>query len=400
MEQTARIEVNAANKEIKTDVDEIDMNVGETRNLVVSPDFSPEIITETNFDILSLNYTKKLNGGTSYNLEITARNGGNTTITITDKHNKSVCKTVKVNVSDPEGTVAQVSCSKEYSAIIKSDGALYMTGKNNYGQFGIATLTKTETFVKTMDDVKQVSCGDYHTGIIKQDGSLWMCGYTYNGQLGNGRSGAYNTKNPIPEKLMDDVAQISCGGNYTSILKKDGSLWMCGDNMKGQLGNGTTTDKSTPVKIMDNVAQVSCGSYHTGIIKKDGSLWMCGKNTYGQLGNGTNTSKLSPVKIMDGVAQVSCGSSHTGIIKTDGSLWMCGENYYGQFGNGEKNHSYDGVKTPEKIMDDVAQVNCSDDFSGILKNGGILYMCGYNREGALGDSRYRRPETTQITIPQ
>ena len=43
---------------------------------------------------------------------------------------------------------------------------------------------------------------------------------------------------------------MAAGGKHTLILKTNRTLWACGDNSYGQLGNGTTTSSSTPVLIM------------------------------------------------------------------------------------------------------------------------------------------------------
>ena len=59
------------------------------------------------------------------------------------------------------------------------------------------------------------------------------------------------------------IRQVAAGGNQTMILKNDGSLWACGDNTRGQLGDGTTTNRSTPKKVMDGVTSVSVGTAHT-----------------------------------------------------------------------------------------------------------------------------------------
>ena len=63
---------------------------------------------------------------------------------------------------------------------------------------------------------------------------------------------------------------------YTLIVKKDGTLWGCGSNECGQLGNGTTTDQHTPIKIMDDVASIDA-AFHSLIVKKDGTLWACNR---------------------------------------------------------------------------------------------------------------------------
>ena len=236
--------------------------------------------------------------------------------------------------------------------------------------------------------VKQVSSGTLYSFFVKNDGSLWGCGSNGNGQLGDGTT----TGCTAPMKNMDAVASVSASSNsyHTLIVKSDGGLWACGSNKYGQLGDGTTTDRTTPVKIMDGVASASAGSSHSLIVKIDGSLWACGNNTSGQLGDGTTIDHMSPVKIMDGVALASAGGSYTLIVKTDGSLWAYGNNYYGQLGDGTKtNHT-----TPVKIMDGVISASGGNVHTLIVKTDGTLWACGNNGSGRLGDGT-----RTDRTIP-
>ena len=128
---------------------------------------------------------------------------------------------------------------------------------------------------------------------------------------------------------------MSASTSHTIATKNDGSLWAWGYNSYGQLGDGTTTNKTTPVKIMDNVVSTSAGLYHSLAIKNDGSLWAWGLNANGQLGDGTTTNKNTPVKIMDGVISTSTGYYHSLAIKNDGSLWAWGDNFNGQLGDGD-----------------------------------------------------------------
>ena len=132
-----------------------------------------------------------------------------------------------------------------------------------------------------------------------------------------------------------DVAAVSCGRHYTAILKKDGTLWMCGANNSGQLGDGTTENRLIPVQVMSEVAAVSCGTEHTAILKKDGTLWMCGANNYGQLGNGKSgpgKREAAPVQVMSDVEAVNTGSNHTMVLTKDGTLWAFGDNQFCQLG--------------------------------------------------------------------
>lgn len=111
----------------------------------------------------------------------------------------------------------------------------------------------------------------------------------------------------------------------------------------GQLGNGAEKNISKPEKIMNDVIAVSCGRFNTAAIKSDGSLWMWGLNLCGQLGNNLKgnvetpsygSCQTVPLKIMDNVVAIGCGDSFTAAIKTDGTLWMWGDNDDGQLGNG------------------------------------------------------------------
>jgi len=236
------------------------------------------------------------------------------------------------------------------------------------------------------DAYSTISAGLNHTMAIKSDGSLWAWGWNNDGQLGDGTTNYRRT----PIKIMDDVVQVSAGGNlvygysHTMAIKKDGSLWAWGGNYDGILGDGTITtyddyrtviennNKSFPVKIMDDVIQVSAGDTHTMAIKSDGSLWAWGLNISGQLGDGTLENKILPIKIMEDVVQVSAGNGYTIAIKNDGSLWAWG---WRSFGN-----------IPTKIMDDVIQVSVGRAHSMAIQGDGSLWAWGWNLFGMLGDS--------------
>jgi hypothetical protein len=192
------------------------------------------------------------------------------------------------------------------------------------------------TFLETMAsepfkwNVKQVAAGTNYTMILLSDGSLWACGRNIESQLGDGTT----TNRSTPVKVMTDVAAVYPGNTHTMIIKTDGTLWACGWNSYGKLGDGTTTNRTTPVQVMTNVGTVSAGYWHTMITKTNGSLWACGRNVHGQLGDGTTTDRYTPVQVMTGVAAVSAGHNHTMMLKTDGSLWACGYNSDGQLGDG------------------------------------------------------------------
>ena len=77
----------------------------------------------------------------------------------------------------------------------------------------------------------------------------------------------------------------------------EGGLYMWGENSSGQLGDGTTTAKSSPVLIGYNYPKLSGGDGFTIAINTDGELWSWGYNPFGQLGDGTTVNKSSPIQI-------------------------------------------------------------------------------------------------------
>ena len=81
---------------------------------------------------------------------------------------------------------------------------------------------------------------------------------------------------------------------HTVYSKSDGTAWATGYNESGQLGDGSTLDKSSAVQVVDSngdplagVVAISAANRHTVYLKSDGTVWSVGKNNYGQLGDGT-----------------------------------------------------------------------------------------------------------------
>ena len=242
------------------------------------------------------------------------------------------------------------------------------------------------------------SGGDVHTAFIMPDGSLWTCGNNRMGQLGDGSTTDRNS----PVKVMDDVVSVSVSVYGTYVIKTDGSLWICGYDVDGLMFDvgSEGQNQSVPrysvdyIKIMDNVAEVEARNGFAMVIKKDGSLWAWGRNDYGQLGDGTAIDRVNPHKVMDGVTAVSTGWNHTLAVKTDGSLWAWGGNAFAKLGDGTGTSRL----APVKIMDDVKAATAGNQHSAALKTDGSLWVWGANYAGQLGDgTKNNRGAPTKFT---
>ncbi len=259
--------------------------------------------------------------------------------------------TVVEGAAMPMPEVDYVSSGLAHTMIVTKNNELWGFGANENAQLGIqgtAPFEKKPLRVGALTNVKQVSFGTEHSMILTENGELWAAGSNNEGQLGKGN----NIGLGEPEKLLDEIAQVSAGSFHTMIVKSDATLWAAGKNNKGQLGNGNSDENITEntlaeVKIaadrpMTEVAQISAGFEHSMILKKNGDLWAVGNNEYGQLGDGTTENKSNPVQVktatgepMTQVAQVSAGRHHTIILKKNGSVWAVGSNDKGQLGNGK-----------------------------------------------------------------
>jgi alpha-tubulin suppressor-like RCC1 family protein/invasion protein IalB len=264
-----------------------------------------------------------------------------------------------------------------------SDGKI-KTSFNCEGYFSVRVKCIDDDKVESNIDTIQISvyspmaAGGDHSLIISADGTLWACGRNDYGQLGDGTTTDRST--PVP--VMSGVQGISAGEEYSLILKTDGTLWACGHNNYGQLGDGTTKDRTTPVQVMSEVQCISAGYDHSLIIKSDGTLWACGYNNIGQLGDGSTTNRSTPVQVMGDVKSISAGSNHSLILRTNGTLWACGANNLGELGDGTTTDH----PTPVQVMSDVKSISAGDFlYSLILKSDGTLWGCGYNSYGQLGD---------------
>jgi alpha-tubulin suppressor-like RCC1 family protein len=195
------------------------------------------------------------------------------------------------------GDFSTVSAGNGFTMILKADGSLWASGRNDRGQLGIGTTTSRTTAALVMTGVASVSAGYAHTMILKTDGTLWATGQNNNGGGGGKLGDGTLVDRSVPVQIMSGVAAVSAGGQHTMILKTDGTLWATGNNSDGQLGDGTTTSRATPVQVMSGVAAVAAGDTHTLILKADGTLWGTGRNNVGQLGDGTTTSRSTPVRI-------------------------------------------------------------------------------------------------------
>jgi alpha-tubulin suppressor-like RCC1 family protein len=263
---------------------------------------------------------------------------------------------------------------------LDTGGNVYCTGSGGVGSIGNNTLNDyfspvsiarpgsytdvaTTSNILFLDKDPWVSCA----AIDGATGNIWTWGYNNYGQLGNNT--VLIASSPVSLARPGSYKMV-CGGNvcFLSIDASNGSIWAWGYSSLGQLGDGRTTNQSSPVsfKRPGSYSAVFTGFYSTfAIDASDGSLWACGSNNSGQLGNGTLVSTSSPVSVLGGRSYIDivCNSGILYALTADGTVYALGDNTYGEFGNGTTISSSSPVALP---FQSVTAINRTNSLSGLF----------------------------------
>ncbi|MDR3228727.1 MAG: immunoglobulin domain-containing protein [Puniceicoccales bacterium] len=239
----------------------------------------------------------------------------------------------------------------------------------------------TQAASTTQAPKNTVAAGYTHSLYVTASGDLYARGNNESGQLGDGTT----TDRSTPVKVASGVASVAAGASHSLYVTTSGDLYAMGNNSSGQLGDPTTTywswSRSTPVKVASGVASVVTGDYYSLYITTSGDLYAMGDNGSGQLGDGTTTDRSTPVKVASGVASAVAGYTHSLYVTTSGDLYAMGNNEYGQLGDGTATDR----STPVKVASGVASVAAGYTHSMYVTASGDLYATGNNEYGQLGD---------------
>jgi len=205
-----------------------------------------------------------------------------------------------------------IATGRSHVLVLKNDNTVWASGYNLYGQLGDGTQSAGSSFQSTFP-VQVVGAGgvgfltgitalasDYYFSMaLDNTGQVWTWGYNFYGQLGDGTTN--DSWTPVAVSGLTNITAIAAGSSEAYALKNDGTVWAWGANWNGQLGDGTTNPSLTPVQVggagFTNVTAIAGGAGHGLARKSDGTLWAWGGNFSGQLGDGTTTARSTPVQV-------------------------------------------------------------------------------------------------------
>ena len=168
--------------------------------------------------------------------------------------NKNTFTQITTNIND----IKEIYCGGSHTFMLKNDSTLWGCGYNYNGQLGLGDSDDRYTFTEittNANNIKSICCGSHHTLILKNDGSLWGTGRNNCSQLGLGDTTDRTIFTQVTTNI-NNIKEIYCGAHHAFILKNDGTLWGTGRNDFGNLGLKDTNYRTTFTQIATNTDDI------------------------------------------------------------------------------------------------------------------------------------------------
>ncbi|HEU4532847.1 MAG TPA: hypothetical protein VFS00_01970, partial [Polyangiaceae bacterium] len=272
---------------------------------------------------------------------------------------------VELSPGAPLAGVQALSLGGNHGCAVVASGRLRCWGDNASGALGDGStsqrlnpvLVDEGLLLGPLENVAAPVLGSQHSCALLGSGGVRCWGRGDFGELGDGTFA--NHVRPVafvltPEMPVTGVLSLAAGEFRTCILTASGDAYCRGNNLAGQLGNGTTDEQAGPVRVevlpgspLRGIEALQAGREHTCARVASGQVQCWGENSVGQLGDGSTTLRPSPVAVelspgvrLADVQVLALGGSHSCALRDEGLLCW-GANAAGQLGDGTtENRSY------------------------------------------------------------
>ena len=342
-----------------------------------------------------------------------------------------------------KGIVRKVAAGGYHACALTSGGQVYCWGFNRYGELGTGDTTDSATPVQVSlpGTATDVTAGQY-TSCAIVNSKIYCWGRNDSGQVGDD-SGLTSVFTPtavasggtyaLPAGYSASTLSTSGGAVDNVCAIADDAAYCWGNNLEGQIGNGTktTTGKNgqdytayAPTAVVSSgvlagrtITSISLGghgsvtsNYSLGTdthvcvsaasTATDGAAYCWGNNGNGQLGNNSTTDSTTPVAVNTSgvlknltITQVRVGSYQSCALSSLGAVYCWGKGSSGQLGNGTNTSAQTtpvAVTTDPQFLDgtNVKTLGGGVNRSCAITTEQHVYCWGVNQDGQIGDGTH------------
>ncbi len=316
-------------------------------------------------------------------------------------NNSTTSSVIAVDVTGLSSAVSAAVGGSGHTCAVTSSGGVKCWGANDAGQLGNGSTTDSPTPVDVTgltSGVSALAAGDSQTCALTSAGGVKCWGLNNLAQLGDGSTATRTTAVDV-SGLTSGVSAIAAGDFHTCALTNVGGVKCWGSNFYGQLGDGSTTLSLTAVDVTGlttGVRAITAGFGHTCALTNGGGLKCWGRNNVGQLGDGSTTNRSTAVDVTGlttGMGRVTAGFEHTCALTSAGGMMCWGRNDFGQLGDGSATNRTTALDVAG-LTTGVSAVTAGLGHTCALTDTGVAKCWGNNNVGQLGDGSF-----TQRTSP-
>lgn len=300
--------------------------------------------------------------------------------------------------------IGSVSAGGQHTCLLTTEGGVKCWGRNHFGQLGDGTLDDSAAPVDVVgleSGVVAVAAGAVHNCAVTTAGGVKCWGGNDFGEAGDGTDGNQRSTPVDVIGLGGKVDAVTAGFKHSCALLASGGVECWGSNAHGELGTGTTVNSVAPIAVTglaSGIVSVKAGDFHTCAVLADGTAKCWGQNIAGQLGDGTLIDRLTPVDVQGlgaAVSEIAAAGGHTCALTDADSVFCWGDNLAGQLGDGSTNDSTSPVAAVG-LTGNVAAISAQNGaHTCALMIAGNAKCWGLNFDGKVGDGN----TSFAVTVP-
>jgi alpha-tubulin suppressor-like RCC1 family protein len=301
------------------------------------------------------------------------------------------------------GPVAEIGTSNSTEYALLTTGRLYAWGLGTAGELGDGQTLNSFTKPVLVRFPPGVKIAYIPTDVMPFDtalavdttGHVWGWGQNGGGELCLGNRKIYLKPVRLP---FFNVITLAGASNH-ALYNADGTVYGCGQNLDGSLGDGSWSNSTRPVLVAGlhgaSVTQLVASFANSGALLSNGQYLDWGYNAQGQLGDGRHGHPSDvpiPVNLPGPVATLALGGSIWGNGQTlamlsDGEMWSWGADGSYQLGNQRTGMAPSPVRFYPPTGVTYQSLATGSATSYAVSTTGQVYAWGVSFVGQVGNGR-------------